>query len=134
MPTIKQSYEMNATPEEVFRALVDPEIIQIWSEDEAKMGPETGASWSLWGGQMFGTNLEVVKNKKLVQEWCYDQWEAPSKVTFTIKPKGKKTIVELLHEDVPEKSLKSIETGWDEYYLGSMKRMFESNEKRKETK
>jgi activator of HSP90 ATPase len=125
MPTIKQMYEMNATPEKVFEALVDSEIIQIWSGDEAKMGADVGDSFTLWGGQMFGKNLEVVKNKKLVQEWNYDQWDAPSKVTFTLKPKGKKTVVELLHEDVPEKSLKSIEEGWDQYYLGAMKDMFD---------
>lgn len=125
MPTIQQTYEMNATPEQVFEALVNPEIIQNWSEDEVKMGPEVGAKFSLWGGQMFGTNLEVVKNKKLVQEWCYDQWEKPSKVTFTIKTKGKKTVVELLHEEVPEKSVNSIADGWDAYYLGAIKKMFE---------
>lgn len=125
MPTIEQKYEMNATPEQVFDALVNPDTIQIWSGDEAKMGPEVGDTFTLWGGQMFGKNLEVVKNKKLVQEWCYDQWDTPSKVTFTIKAKGKKTIVELLHEDVPEKSFKSINEGWDAYYLGAMKDMFD---------
>jgi uncharacterized protein YndB with AHSA1/START domain len=125
MPTIKQTYEMNATPEEVFEALVNPNIIQDWSGDEAKMSGEVGAKFSLWGGQMFGVNLEVVKNKKLVQEWCYDQWETPSKVTFTIKPKGKGAVVDLLHEDVPEKSLNSIADGWGAYYLGAMQEMFE---------
>jgi len=125
MPTIKQTYEMNATPEEVFEALVNPNIIQDWSGDEAKMIAEVGGKFSLWGGQMFGTNLEVVKNKKLVQEWCYDQWEAPSKVTLTIKPKGKGSVVDLLHEDVPEKSINSIADGWGAYYLGAMQEMFE---------
>lgn len=125
MPTIEQTYEMNATPEQVFDALVNPETIQIWSRDEAKMGDAVGDTFTLWGGQMFGTNLEVVRNKKLVQEWCYDQWDKPSKVTFTLKAKGKKTIVELLHEDVPEKSLTNISEGWDEYYLGAMKNMFD---------
>jgi activator of HSP90 ATPase len=125
MPTIKQTYEINAKAEEVFDALVNPEIIQDWSGDEVKMSADVGAKFSLWGGQMFGTNLEVVKNKKLVQEWCYDQWDKPSKVTFTLKAKGKQTIVELLHEDVPEKSLKSITEGWDIYYLGAIREMFE---------
>lgn len=125
MPVIEQQYEMNATPEEVFEALVNPEIIQLWSCDEAKMSADVGGDFTLWGGQMFGKNLEVVKNKRLVQEWCYDQWEAPSKVTFTLKAKGKRTIVELVHEDVPEKSMKSIDEGWDSYYLGAMKEMFD---------
>ena len=131
MPTIQQTFEMNATAEEVFEALVNSEIIQIWSQDEAKMSDQVGGSFMLWGGQMFGTNLEVVKNKKLVQEWCYDQWDAPSKVTFTIKTKGKKTVVELLHEDVPERSLKSITEGWNDYYLGAMQEMFETEKMKK---
>ncbi len=124
MPTIRQTYEMDASPDKVFEALVNEEVIQNWSGDEAKMSPEVGAKFSLWGGQMFGTNLEVVKNKKLVQEWCYDQWEVPSKVTFSLTSQGNGTLVELLHEDVPEKSVKNIEDGWSHYYLGAMQEMF----------
>ncbi len=41
------------------------------------------------------------------------------------KAKGKQTIVELLHENVPEKSVNSITDGWNAYYLGAMKEMFE---------
>ncbi len=116
---------MNATPEEVFEALVNPDIIQDWSGDEAKMNDQVGGKFSLWGGQMFGINTEVVKNKRLVQDWGYDQWDTLTKVTFTIKAKGKKAVVELLHEDVPEKSLQSITEGWNTYYLGAMQDMFE---------
>ena len=125
MPTIQQTYEMNATPEEVFDALVNPEVIQDWSGDEAKMNDQVGGKFSLWGGQMFGINTEVVKNKKLVQDWGYDQWDILTKVTFTIKANGNKTTVDLLHENVPEKSLKSIIEGWNTYYLGAMQEMFE---------
>lgn len=126
MPTIEQTYEINARPEEVFEALVNPDLIQNWSGDEVKMSAEVGAKFSLWGGQMFGINLEVIKNKKLVQEWCYDQWDQPSKVTFMLKPKGKITVVELLHENVPEKSVASISDGWNAFYLGAIQEMFET--------
>ena len=125
MPTIKKEYEMNASVEAVFEALVNPDIIQEWSGDEAKMGAEVGSKFSLWGGQMFGENLEVIENKKIVQEWCYDQWKDPSKVTFTIKVNGEKSLVELIHEDVPEASVNSISEGWDNYYLGAMQDMFD---------
>lgn len=127
MSVITQTYEMNAKPEEVFEALVNPDIIQHWSNDEAKMSADVGAKFSLWGGQMFGTNLEVIPNKKIVQEWCYENWTKPSKVTFTIKAKGKGSIVKLLHEDVPEDSVKSIAEGWDSYYLGAIRDMFNEN-------
>ena len=108
MPTIEKTYEMNATPEEVFNALINPDLIQTWSGDEAKMNAKVGGTFSLWGGQMFGINLEIVKNKRLVQQWSYSNWKEPSKVTFTIKVVEKKTIINLLHEDVPEKSVNSI--------------------------
>jgi uncharacterized protein YndB with AHSA1/START domain len=118
---------MNATPEEVFDALVNEDIVQNWSGDEAKMSAEVGAKFSLWGGQMYGINLEVVKNKKLVQEWCYDQWKVPSKVTFLLRVSGAGTLVELVHEDVPEKSVRSITDGWNLYYLGAMQEMFKAD-------
>ena len=129
MPVIQKTYEMNASPEEVFDALVNPELIQIWSGDEAQMNGKVGGTFSLWGGQMYGVNLEVVKNKRLIQEWSYDQWADASRVTFHIKAKGTKTVVELIHEDVPEKSVNSISDGWDTYYLGAMQDMFEEVKK-----
>jgi activator of HSP90 ATPase len=123
MPTIEKSYLINASPEDVFEALVNPDLIQNWSGDEAKMEAVVGAEFSLWSGQMFGKNLVVERNKKLVQQWCYEQWSEPSQVTITIKPKGKISIVTLLHENVPEKSLTSISDGWDSYYFGAIEEM-----------
>ncbi len=125
MATIKQTYEMEATLEEVFEALVNEDLMQNWSGDEVKMSPDVGAKFSLWGGQMFGTNLEVIKNRKIVQEWCYDQWEAPSKVTFTLHASDNGTSVELVHEGVPEKSLANITEAWNLYYLGAIQEMFQ---------
>ena len=122
MKAIKQSYEMKASPAQVFKALTDPKIIAKWSGGPAKMNAKKGSKFELWGGDMFGTNLEVVKNKKLTQEWCTKSFK--SKVTFTIKAKGKNAVVDLLHEDVPAKSVNDYSNGWRDYYLGSIQEMF----------
>jgi uncharacterized protein YndB with AHSA1/START domain len=124
MKTIKQSYTMKAAPAKVFRALTDPKIIAKWSGGPAKMSAKKGGTFKLWGGDMFGKNLEVVKNKKLVQEWNTATFS--SKVTFTIKPKGTGSVVDLLHEDVPAGSVKNYADGWKQYYLGAIKEMFEA--------
>lgn len=126
MAVIEKVYEINASAEEVFEALTNADIIQTWSGDEAKMNAVVGGDFSLWGGQMFGKNLVLDKNKKIVQEWCYEQWKDPSKVTIGIKSKNKNfSIVTLIHEDVPEKSFTSISEGWDMYYFGAIQDMFE---------
>jgi len=123
MKTIKQKYEMNASVTEVFDALTNPKIIKIWSGAKAKMSAKKGAKFELWGGDMFGKNLEVVKNKKLVQEWCTNTFK--SKASFTIIEKGKRSIVNLIHENVPAKSYKNYSDGWKDYYLGAMQQMFD---------
>ena len=113
---------MNAPAEKIFDALTNPQIIEIWSGAKAKMSAKKGAKFELWGGDMFGKNLEVIKNKKLVQEWCTSSFK--SKATFIITGKGKKCEVELIHENVPAKSLKNYSDGWKDYYLGPMQQMF----------
>ncbi len=134
MKTIKQVYHINAPVETVWQALVDPKVIDSWDGGPAKMSPKAGASFSLWGGDIHGKNLEAVENKKLVQEWYSGDWSKPSKATFTLKeeeahPKVRavqaKTRVELLHEDVPDAEEKDIAEGWNIYYLGEIKRLLE---------
>ena len=122
MATIKQSYPMNASPAKVFKALTDPKIIAKWSGAKAKMSAKKGAAFEIWEGDMFGKNLSVIKDKKLVQEWCTRSFK--SKVTFTIKAKGKNSVVDLLHEDVPTKSKNDYASGWKDYYLGAIQDMF----------
>jgi len=122
MSTIKQSYEMKASPSKVFKALTDPKIIAKWSGAPAKMSAKKGAAFEIWEGDMFGKNLEVVKDKKLVQEWCTSTFK--SKVTFTIKAKGKNAVVDLLHEDVPAKDKNDYTSGWKDYYLGAIQELF----------
>jgi activator of HSP90 ATPase len=114
---------MKASAEEVWHALVKPGIIKKWSGSPAVMDDKEGTAWTLWGGEMFGLNLECARNKKLVQEWCTGSFK--SKVTFTLKPLGKKTVVELVHEGVPEREYRNYSNGWKQYYLGAIQQMFE---------
>jgi activator of HSP90 ATPase len=123
MKAIKQSYTIKAGPHSVFEALTNPVLIEKWSGTKAVMDAKAGTKFSLWDGDMFGTNLEVVEDKKLVQEWCTSKFV--SKVTFTLKPKGSSTVVDLLHENVPADSIEDYSHGWEDYYLGAIRDMFE---------
>ncbi|MBI2021721.1 SRPBCC domain-containing protein [Candidatus Daviesbacteria bacterium] len=121
MKTIKQSYLINAQVSKVWQALVNPKIIDEWGGGPAKMSEREGSSFSLWGGDIHGSNLKVIKNKQLVQDWYSGDWENSSKVTFTLKSDGQKTEVDLLHEEVPDDEADEIEDGWQRFYLGPLK-------------
>lgn len=124
MKPITQKYDMNATPGEVFEALTNPAVIQKWSGAPAKMDDKAGTQFSLFGGNIAGSNLEVVPHQKLVQEWYSGEWESPSRVTFSLVATDGGTVVELLHENVPEVEVADISEGWKKYYLGQIQRMF----------
>lgn len=109
----------------MWRALVDPKIIEEWSGASAVMDNKVGTEFSLWGGDIVGKNVEVVPPQKLVQDWQEKSWSTPSKVTFTLHEEDGVTTVNLLHENVPEKSYQSIDQGWRQYYLGPMKKLLE---------
>jgi uncharacterized protein YndB with AHSA1/START domain len=125
MDTIKQTYLINASPAEVWRALTDPEVIEAWSDADAEFEPVVGAEYTLWDGSICGEIVEVVPRQKLVQTWQPDSWERDdSVVTFTLTPVGKKTRVDLLHENVGDSDYEGTNEGWDVYYLGAIKRLF----------
>ena len=119
METISQTYELKATPAAVFDALINPKTIQQWSGAPATMDSQAGTEFSLFGGQIEGTNLEVVANKKLVQQWPHQ-----SKVTITLTDNGSTTTAELKHEDIPKAEVDSFRQGWIDYYFGPMQKMF----------
>ncbi len=109
----------------MWQALIDPIVIVKWGGGPAKMTDIEGQKFSLWGGQVHGTNKEVEKNKKLFQEWWGGRWDEPSQVTFLLSEKNGVTTVKLLHDNVPDSEEIDLKDGWHSYYLGPLKKLLE---------
>lgn len=116
---------MDAPVEKVWQALTDSKIIDAWGGGPAKMSDKVGEKFEFWGGDIHGENINVVPNKKLVQNWYEGNWEKPSIATFTLEQKNSQTTLTLDHENVPAKSYDDINEGWDQYYLGALKNYVE---------
>ncbi len=125
MRTIKQTYFIAAPPSAVYRALVDAVQIGEWSGSPAIMDDRIGTAFSLWDGSIFGTNLEVEPGVRLVQRWRASDWAADSTVTITLAAQPGGTLVELVHEDVPDDQADDYEAGWDGSYFGLIKEYLE---------
>lgn len=125
MKTIKQTYQIKAPVEKVWQALVDPKIIKKWSGAGAKMDANVGTKFELWGGDIYGTNTQVINNEKLVQDWYGGDWAESSKATFTLEDMNGETELSLVHENIPDDEADDIEDGWKRYYLGEIKKLLE---------
>lgn len=125
MKTIHQLYQINAPITIVWQALIDPKAIDNWGGGPAKMSEKKGSSFTLWGKDIWGRNIEVIKKEKLVQEWHDDKDNDGMIVTMTLEKDGENTTLTLLHENVPDKKYDSLSEGWEDYYLGPLKKFVE---------
>lgn len=127
MNTIKQTYVIAATPEQVWEALTNPALIREWSGAAVEFPAEAGAPYSLWDGTIGGTIVEFVPMERLVQTWQPADWQRDdSVVRITLVPEEGTTLVDLVHENVEESDYDGTSEGWDVYYLGAIKRMLEA--------
>ena len=125
MKKFKKYYVIPAEPEEVFYALTNPFTIELWTGYPAIMNTEAGTEFSLWEGDITGKNLEIITNKKIVQEWYFGEQPEKSIVTIKIFENKKGTQLEVIHENIPDEDFENIVEGWNEYYIGAIIEFFE---------
>jgi len=125
---IKHTFK--ATPEELFEAFTDPEILKNWYAPEGMSVPEILADAKVGGKHRVvmqapdgrkhianGVYKEVVPGKKLVYTW---QWETGGDVqsvecliTVEFNPRGDQTEVIMTHSGLPNQKEVDMHThGW----------------------
>jgi activator of HSP90 ATPase len=124
MKEIKRYYTLHAEPKDVYNALTNQKMLEIWTGDHAMMTAEPNTEFSLWDGSISGLNLEFEQDKKIVQQWYFGDLGADSIVTIKLHPHKSGTSVELLHTNIPDDAFDNISEGWDEDYFGSLKELF----------
>jgi activator of HSP90 ATPase len=125
MKNFKKYFVIPAEPEEVFYALTNPFTIELWTGYPAIMDTDIGTEFSLWEGDITGKNLEIITNKKIVQEWYFGDQSEKSIVTLKIFENKKGTQLEVIHENIPDEDFENIVEGWNEYYIGAIIEFFE---------
>lgn len=127
MKDYKNYYLISADPEEVYKALTNPDEIRYWTGEEASMSTEPGSEFELFEGSIAGRNLEFEAGKKIVQQWYFGEQQDPSLVTIKLHPHKKGTSAELRHTNIPDEAFADITQGWDEAYFGSLIAYFEED-------
>lgn len=124
--TIKQKVIFNASPHEVYEALMDYKKHTKFTGASAKISREVGGKFTAYGDYIEGKNLELVPDKKIVQTWHSSEWADGiySKVTFLLRKIKDGTQLDFIHEEVPEEFYEDIKQGWIDHYWSKMKETF----------
>ena len=123
MKDLKRYYILNADPKDIYNALTNEKMLEIWTGETAGMRLEHNAEFSLWGGSITGINIEFEQDKKIVQKWFFGE-EEDSVVTIKLHPHKKGTSIELRQTNIPDEAFDNISEGWDEDYFGALNELF----------
>lgn len=125
--TITQKVVVPGSPADVYDAFVNPRVHAAFTGAAATGSARVGARFTAWDGYISGVNREVVKGKRLVQDWMTTEWPdgaAPSRVAFTFKRVTGGTEVRMVHANVPAEQADSYRQGWIDYYWEPLKAYF----------
>jgi activator of HSP90 ATPase len=127
--TIRQKVLIKAAPEDVYDALMNPKKHSKFTGSKVKISPRVGGRFFIFDGGLSGTNLALVKNRKIVQKWhCrMEDWPEKhySKATFSFRKIKGGTQLALTQTSVPAACYWDISQGWKIYYWKPMKKMLE---------
>lgn len=127
---IHQEVAFNAPVARVYNALTDASQFQkvellsaAASAMDVKTHPavihrEPGGEFSLFGGYIFGRQLELVPNQRIVQAWRVGSW-APgifSIARFEFTAQGAATKLIFSHASFPAGDAEHLAEGWHENY------------------
>jgi len=124
MKDYKKYFFLDAKPEDVYNALTNQVMIEIWTGETATFISEPNTEFSMWDGAICGINLEFDPNKKIVQKWFFGEDEE-SVVTIKLHPDKNGTSVEVRQTNIPEEAFENISEGWEEDYMGALGQLFE---------
>jgi|SRR5712691_8301700 len=125
MKTIHQTATIRgATPHDVYETLMDSKNTKP-SVSRTTVSRRVGGPFRV-GRDLEGTNLALIKDKKIVQSWRANNWPTGrySKATFALAKTRGGTRITFTQTSVPDEFHREIRDGWREHYWEPLKKQF----------
>jgi activator of HSP90 ATPase len=124
---IRCSIALKGIPEEVYEVLMDSRKHAKLTGAAAKISCEVGGTISAYDGYIEGKNVELVRNRRIVQLWRGSDWPEGvfSRVTFSLRRMHGGTQISFHQSGVPDTQYKAIKQGWIDFYWEPMRKLFD---------
>jgi activator of HSP90 ATPase len=118
--TITQKVVFKNTPvKTLYELYMDAKKHSLVTGAPAKISAKEGTTFSAHDGYIKGKNLQLVKDKLIVQSWKGQDWDKSdldSTFIINFEQKGKDAVLHVTHANLPEKHADDIRKGWHDCY------------------
>jgi activator of HSP90 ATPase len=117
---------IKASAKEIYSAWLSSEGHTNMTGGKANVSDKIGGNFTAWDGYIWGKNISLESNYKIIQSWRSSQFvasEEDSIIEVILNETNDETEVTLIHSNVPE-SGEHYKKGWDEHYFQPMKLYF----------
>lgn len=89
-----------------------------------------GSKYSVYDGYIKGKNLQLVKDRLIVQTWRAEGWDKKdidSTFIINLEPKGNDVILHVTHANLPSRHAGHTNKGWYDHYWNPWKQYLAGN-------
>jgi len=124
--TIKEDFKFRARSGDIYESLLDQRRVESYTQSSAKIDPKPGGTFEIYGGNISGIFIELVKNEKIVQKWRVSTWPEAhfSHVVMTFEDTPDGCVLHLNQENVPRDEVANIRQAWNLNVFERMRRLF----------
>jgi activator of HSP90 ATPase len=122
MKDLKLYFKLKASPADVYNALTNRIMIEIWSGEKAEFVAQPDTEFSMFDGSITGRNLAFEMDKKIDQLWFFDEQEV--RVMIKVHPDKKLSNLEVVMYDLPDEAYDNMKEGWQEDIFAALAELF----------
>jgi len=130
---MKKSFTLTAkfpaSPKEIYEAWLDSDSHSAMTGGSPTiMSNEEGKPFAAHNANLWGKNLELVPNKKIVQTWRttgFKSTDEDSQIEVLLEEDKEGTLLTLKHSNVPEQEI-HVEQSWISHYFEPMTTYFKN--------
>jgi len=115
---IHQEIEYKASPQRIYKALLDSKQFSAFTASPAQIHAEAGGAFNCFGGRVVGRNIELVPNQRIVQAWRLTEWPEGlySIARFELKAQNSGTRLIFDHTGFAPEDREHLDPGWHRMY------------------
>jgi activator of HSP90 ATPase len=125
MAHIHQEVVLPSAPGPIYRALLDSATFAKITGAKATIESYEGGAFTCFDGYIYGRQLELVTDRRIVQAWRTQRWPEGdwSTIRFELHAVEGGTKLVFDQHGAPEGDVPSLSAGWHEHYWEPLKKL-----------